>query len=202
MFTLLVATLIASVSAFSPAAIRRSTGHALQMGFEKEIGAQPPLGFFDPLGLLKNADQERFDQLRRYEVKHGRVAMLAVLGHIVTTAGWRANGDIAFGVPFSSVKNGLAALDTIPVGGIFQIIAFIGLLELGFEYQEKNIADECKLRMNEWGWSEAKQKSKYAIELNNGRAAQMGILTLMVHEKLNNDPYIINSLLGAPVPFN
>ena len=52
------------------------------------------------------------------------------------------------------------------------------------------------------GWSEAKQRSKAGIELNNGRAAQMGILALMVHEKLNNDPYVINSLLGAPVPFN
>jgi hypothetical protein len=30
----------------------------------------------------------------------------------------------------------------------------------------------------------------------------MGILGLMVHEKLNNDPYIINSLLGYPVAFN
>ena len=40
------------------------------------------------------------------------------------------------------------------------------------------------------------------IELNNGRAAQMGILALMVHEKLDNNPYIINDLLGAPVPFN
>ena len=31
----------------------------------------------------------------------------------------------------------------------------------------------------------------------------MGILALMVHEKLNNDPYVINSLFfNAPVPFN
>jgi hypothetical protein len=30
----------------------------------------------------------------------------------------------------------------------------------------------------------------------------MGILALMVHEKLDNNPYIINSLLGAPVKFN
>ena len=34
------------------------------MGFEDALGAQPPLGFWDPLGLLKNADQERFDRLR------------------------------------------------------------------------------------------------------------------------------------------
>ena len=43
---------------------------------------------------------------------------------------------------------------------------------------------------------------KRGIELNNGRAAMMGILALMVHEMLNNDPYVINSLLGYPVAFN
>jgi hypothetical protein len=102
---------------------------------------------WDPLGFLKNADQERFETLRKYEIKHGRVAMLAVLGHIDTTAGHRASGDIAFGVPFSSVKNGLAAFDTIPLWGIAQIIAFIGLLELGYGYQEKSIEEECKNRL-------------------------------------------------------
>jgi hypothetical protein len=37
-----------------------------------------------------------------------------------------------------------------------------------------------------------------AVELNNGRAAQMGILALMVHEKLDGNPYVINTLLGFP----
>jgi hypothetical protein len=53
------------------------------MAFETAEGAQPPLGFFDPLGLLKDADQARFDQLRFVELKHGRIAMLGVLGHLV-----------------------------------------------------------------------------------------------------------------------
>jgi hypothetical protein len=56
----------------------------------------------------------------------------------------------------------------------------------------------------DFGWdtfSEATKLQKRAIELNNGRAAQMGILALMVHEKLNNDPYIINTLAGQPVAF-
>lgn len=55
---------------------------SLKMGFQNEIGAQPPLGFFDPLGWLKDADQERFDYLRTREIKHGRIAMLAVVGHL------------------------------------------------------------------------------------------------------------------------
>ena len=80
---------------------------------------------------------------------------------------------------------------------------FIGLLEIGFANVQQNIENDCNNYMtNSLRWSEAKQRSKAAIELNNGRAAQMGILALMVHEKLNNDPYIINTLLGAPVPFN
>jgi hypothetical protein len=40
------------------------------------------------------------------------------------------------------------------------------------------------------------QFSKRAIELNNGRAAMMGILGLMVHDKLGNVDTILP--LGAP----
>lgn len=82
----------------------------------KEIGVQPPLGYFDPLGFLAAGDQQTFDRLRKAEIKHGRIAMLAIVGHMVTTAGWRCAGDIAYGIPFSSVKNGLAAFNTIPAG--------------------------------------------------------------------------------------
>lgn len=55
------------------------------------------------------------------------------------------------------------------------------------------------------GWdvfSPEEQERKRAVELNQGRAAMMGILGLMVHEQINNDPYVINSLLGFPVDFN
>lgn len=51
-------------------------------------------------------------------------------------------------------------------------------------------------------WTEEEKSVKRAIELNNGRAAQMGILALMVHEKINNTPYIINEVLGSHVQFN
>ena len=196
-----VAALVASfaaVSAFAPAG-RMATSSALKMGFENALGAQAPLGFWDPLGLLKDADQARFDRLREVETKHGRIAQLAILGHIVTTAGVRLPGEIAYGIPFASVKTGLAAFGDIPAAGIAQIVAFIGLIEFGYAARKDEI-EAAQLKAS--GWDAETIEKKKAIELNNGRAAQMGILGLMVHEKLNNDPYIINTLLGAPVPFN
>ena len=128
--------------------------------------------------------------------------MLAILGHLATTAGWRLPGEIAYGIPFTDVKAGLAAFENIPAGGTLQLLLFIGALEIGFGRVQESIETDCYNYMDAVGWSENKQLSKRSIELNNGRAAQMGILALMVHEKLDNNPYIINDLLGAPVPFN
>lgn len=196
-FLTLLATLVSAV-AFSPATHVARTS-ALKMGFEDAIGAQPPLGFWDPLGLLKEADQERFDRLRYVETKHGRIAMLAILGHMVTTAGIRLPGEIAFGLPFTKIRAGLAAFYDIPPAGLAQLFFFIGLIELGFGARQEEI-EEAQLKAS--GWDEETINRKLAIELNNGRAAQMGILGLVIHEKLDNNPYIINSLLGYPVPFN
>jgi hypothetical protein len=121
---------------------------------------------------------------------------------IVTTKGDRFPGEIAFGVPFSSVRNGLAAFQDIPLAGTLQLFFFIGLLELGFSTVEKDIAEACKKEMTNRGWNAETQRKKAAIELNNGRAAQMGILGLVTHELINNDPYVLNHILGAPVAFN
>ena len=202
--TIAALALLASASAFAPKAFKAPRGRsAMKMSFESEIGAQPPLGFWDPLGLLADADQERFDRLRTVEIKHGRISMLAILGHLVTTAGVRLPGDIDFhGTSFASIPTGLAALGAIPAAGFFQILGFIGLIEVGFAQVKEDIEADCEARMDAQGWDAAKKDSKRAIELNNGRAAQMGILALMVHEKLDNNPYIINDLLGSPVEFN
>merc|ERR1711871_1705693 len=124
---------------------------------------------------------------------------MGILGHLVTSAGYRLPGDIAYGIPFSSVKSGLAAFDTIPAAGTIQILFFIGLIELGYAARKDDI-EAAQVEASQW--DQETLDKKLAIELNNGRAAQMGILALMVHEKLDNSPYIINDLLGYPVPFN
>merc|ERR1719277_752673 len=45
---------------------------------EAELGAQEPLGFWDPLGFCE--DEEKFKDFRAKEIKHGRLAMMGALG--------------------------------------------------------------------------------------------------------------------------
>ena len=69
MKTAVLATLIASAAAFAPA--KQAATSTTLKAFEDELGAQPPLGFFDPLGMVADGDQEKFDRLRYVEIKHG-----------------------------------------------------------------------------------------------------------------------------------
>merc|ERR1712050_449946 len=196
------ASLLATAAAFAPAQQSARTSTAVK-AFEDELGVQPPLGFFDPLGLLNDADQERFDRLRYVEVKHGRISMLAFLGNIITRAGIYLPGDIdKSGTAFSSIGNGWAAIsgpNAIPQAGLFQIIAFVGLLEL---FVMKDITGgefpgDFRNDSLDYGWDtfdEETKLSKRAIELNNGRAAMFGILGLMVHEQLGGSIPIVGDM--------
>ena len=190
---LLAATLAASAAAFAPAKVAQ-TSTALN-AFEDELGAQAPLGFFDPLGLVEDGDQEKFDRLRFVEIKHGRICMLAFLGQIVTRNGSHLPGNIDYaGNSFDSFPNGWAAIsgpDAIPSAGLAQMVAFVAALELGvmkdIEGTGNEFVGDFRNGALDFGWDtfdEETQLQKRAVELNNGRAAMMGILGLMVHEQL------------------
>uniref|UniRef100_A0A7S2UU90 Uncharacterized protein n=1 Tax=Fibrocapsa japonica TaxID=94617 RepID=A0A7S2UU90_9STRA len=204
---LALAAVAGMASAFVPSAPLQTgvakSSSALKMTFETEVGAQNPLGFFDPLGLLDNADQERFDRLRFVELKHGRISMLAVVGHLVQN-NVRLPGYISTSadLKFADIPNGLAAFSKIPPLGVVQLVTFVGLLEAGvWKQQDSGIPGDFGLRWTQ-NFTEEEKYQKRAIELNNGRAAMMGILALMVHEKLDNHPYVINDLVGASYTFN
>ncbi|CAM9474027.1 unnamed protein product [Chrysoparadoxa australica] len=190
-------------------------GETVAQDWSKAEGAVMPLGYFDPLGLLKNADQQRFDRLRYVEVKHGRIAMLAVLGHI-TQQNYRFPGYLSWldQIKFSDLPNGLAAFKAMPVIASLQIFAFIGFLELLVMKNIEGTGNESPADFrNGWiaqgkkgfgweGYTPEQKAKKRLIEINNGRAAMMGILGLMVHEQLNGRPYIINDLAGIPYTWN
>jgi hypothetical protein len=204
MKSVIFAAAIATAAAFAPAPMAKTPSTSALNAFETELGAQPPLGFFDPLGLLDQAGQTRFDRLRYVEIKHGRICQLAFLGQIVTRAGLHIPGNIdTAGDAFDSYPNGLAALfgpDSIPTDGKLQILFFIGFLEL---FVMKDVTGkgafvgDFRNGALDFGWdsfSEETKLQKRAIELNQGRAAMMGILGLMVHEKLGGELPIVGPM--------
>jgi hypothetical protein len=80
-----------SAAAFAPQQQVTKTSALSDNKFAGELGAQKPLGFWDPLNFLLDEDQAAFDKLRAAEIKHGRVAMLAVTGHLVTSGTFSTN---------------------------------------------------------------------------------------------------------------
>ncbi|KAG7347632.1 chlorophyll A-B binding protein [Nitzschia inconspicua] len=203
MKTAVLATLVASAAAFAPAKQASTPSTALN-AFEDALGAQPPLGLFDPLGLVANGDQDRFDRLRYVEVKHGRICQLAFLGNIITRAGIHLPGSIDYaGNSFDSYPNGWAAVygsDAISRAGVYQIIAFIGFLELFVMKDVTGTAEfpgDFRNGFIDFGWNSFDEETKLkkrAVELNNGRAAMMGIFGLMVHEQLGGSLPIVGDL--------
>ena len=124
-----LAALAGSAAAFAPAQTS-SRATALNADLSKELGAQAPLGFFDPLGCVADGNKENFDRLRWVELKHGRIAMLAVTGYLVTYAGVRFPGA-------GDIPSGFAALDNLPGMVWAQMIATWAMMEAANQDQYK-----------------------------------------------------------------
>ncbi len=83
MLRLIVASLcLTPAVAFAPVAHASARSSSLAaFDIKTQPGAQMPLGYFDPFGILVDADEETFNVWRKIELKHGRIAMAAVLGN-------------------------------------------------------------------------------------------------------------------------
>ena len=116
--------LLESASAFTaPAAAMRSVSRASATMFsEGDLGVLPPLGVFDPLGLIETRDMRRYEIM---EIKHGRAAMLGFLHVIAIEAGIRVPGYLSTSqdLKFSDVPAGcFASLEAVPTAGWLQIM--------------------------------------------------------------------------------
>uniref|UniRef100_A0A7S3Y2R7 Plastid light harvesting protein n=1 Tax=Heterosigma akashiwo TaxID=2829 RepID=A0A7S3Y2R7_HETAK len=201
MKTVILATLIAGAAAFAPAqsGVRTTSLNAVPEAdaqYTDDIGVVAPLGVWDPSGVLARGPEE-VARLRELEIKHGRIAMLGVVGYLVTYAGVRFPGA-------EDIPSGFAALDNLPGMVWAQMIATWTMMEAANQDQyagpwgtNQNALGESPAEFKgdfrngfiDFGWdklSDDQKMRKRAIELNQGRAAQMGILGLMVHEKLGN----------------
>lgn len=128
--TTAVLALIASASAFVPTGRMAQSGMQMMAkksspaptsAFDDEIGALPPVGFWDPLGLAADGNVEVFNRRRASELKHGRIAMLAVVGYLVQE-NYRLPGAIDLdGTTFDSIPNGVAAIGAVKSFGWLQV---------------------------------------------------------------------------------
>jgi hypothetical protein len=146
------------------------------MSYENELGVIAPTGFFDPLKLSKDIDAATFDQYRTAEVKHGRVAQLAILGYVVPEF-YRFDFDIAPGVACADVPNGVAAISSIPSLGWAQIIFFIGAVDYWGILGDFDIGKP--------DLEAAEIEKRQLQELQHGRIAMLAFLELLRHDSQN-----------------
>jgi len=195
-----VASLIASVAAFAPS---QSTKQSTSLNVnELELGVTEPLGVFDPLGWLES-EPEAFERRRAVERKHGRVAMAAVLGNIVH------NNHIVFdgylspsaNLKFSDVPTGVKGFFTIPTAGIAQILAFFALVELAWMPASKYDGDYGVGYFGTEIVDPEEKVRKLNVELNNGRAAMLGIIGNFASEAVTGQTMYEQYSSGHVTPF-
>jgi hypothetical protein len=175
-----IALLVGSATAFAPAKVGKSSllssSTSALFSYANELGAMKPTGFWDPAGLSKNIDKATFDTYRLAEVKHGRVAMLAVLGYIVPEV-YRFPGDIAPGLAFADIPNGVAAINAVPALGWMQIFFLVGAVDYnGF----LGDFDTGKPKL-----SATEMEKRQTAEIAHSRLAMLATMELLRHDSQN-----------------
>merc|ERR1719266_1553392 len=158
--------------------------------FENELGVQPPVGFWDPLGLAKDGDADAFRRRRATELKHGRVSMLATMGYITPEIIGKFPGYLSpsKGLAFEDVPNGLAAISKVPPLGWAQIV-FYGA------YCEINGANNRSEAPGDFGFKvltspdPEQRKNKLQAEIANGRLAMMAIIGMFFQDGLTGSAW-------------
>jgi len=172
---------------------------------EGDIGVLPPLGVYDPLGLIETRDMRRFEIM---EIKHGRAAMLGFLHVIAIEAGVRVPGylSITQDLKFSDVPAGcFASLEAIPTAGWLQIMVLTCMQETGMGFASKPQADDAEagdIALDSWvRYDDPEVRTfKLNVERQNGRAAMLGMTGCLIHELLGVDALYPTGGLGGAAP--
>jgi hypothetical protein len=148
----------------------------------KQVGALPPLGYWDPAGFT--VDEASFRQYRVAELKHGRIAMMAAIGLVAAhnyhfdwipksaPAGWHAL------VECPEAGQGLGVL--FFVAGFYEVV----LWKEDPTKAPGNFGDPA-------GWMLTFPNLKYDTEtrnkeLNNGRFGMLAVIGILTAEAARN----------------
>lgn len=183
-------------SAFMPAAPRVSRGRTVTMAVNEILGADVETGgVWDPLNFSK--DEGSLYRYRAVELKHGRLAMLAVLGY------WWA--EISHPLYDGKIDPGLKAISELPGAAWLQIIATIGVIELTVGKQDTENKAPGDLgfgaNFNPFKNDPEKFAELQLKELKNGRLAMMGIAGMLLQESLTGQTTLQQIAAGHYNPF-
>merc|ERR1711897_17517 len=201
-FFLPLASLFVASSAFAPSSKVSRAPTAVSIA-ETEIGAVAPLGYFDPLGYI--TDEDTFLRYRAIEKKHGRIAMVAVLGTFVHNNKWTFDGYLSPSndLKFSDISTGTGGFFQIPFYGLAQILAVCALIELAW-WPASKLDGDYGIRLgkiNDWDRQPAKEIRQRTAELNNGRAAMMAIAGIVIQECVTGQTLAEQASSGHFSPF-
>merc|ERR1712232_1373185 len=177
-------------------------------------GSLDPVPEFDPLGFTKKADLMRIKTLREAETQHGRVAMLAALGLLITEE------PIEFHPLFEAYNKDIGPairhLDEVRAASpfFFEILGLvIGSLELnralvGFKAPgENDTFQDLKegyfpgdVNFDPLGLKPESAEEFYEMstkELQNGRLAMLGVAGMVAQELVNGKEIFVNLGLAA-----
>merc|ERR1719191_590149 len=202
--------LIEEVAAFQAPAMKASPKAVKASMFEEgDLGVLPPLGVFDPLGLIEKRDMKRYEIM---EIKHGRAAMLGFVHVILIHAGVRFPGYLSpsNGLKFADMPTDcFASLEAVPTAGWLAIMLTCCMTETGAIAAQEAGGQRPNVEFPilggvYWGTPQTVDKApgdiagegwfryddpevkafKLNAERNNGRAAMLGVTGCLIHELL------------------
>jgi hypothetical protein len=224
-FSIALSLLFTGASAFAPTQVTKTTTalNAALNGWVPDEnkfawglpGSIAPIADFDPAGFADGANLETMKNYREAETQHGRVAMLAVIGLLVTEEPIELHP--LFGAAGKDIGPAIRHLDQVREVSpfFFEILAVvIGTIETsraltGWENPDEVLGTKRTLKSayypGDIGFDPLTLKPDDAAdfaelstkELQNGRLAMLGIAGFVAQELVNGKEIFIN--LGLAV---